>query len=201
MSANAAPKRVFLLSPANLSGARAKLLMNSDARSELAGRLRSEGAPLGEVFTFISGLYFRGKLAYARAFSDGGTPPASSVFVITSASGLLPPDKLTSPQHLRRMATVAIHVTSKRYIRALERDVLQLTAQLDGDSEVVLLGSMATPKYVQPLSRVLGARLLIPRAFVGLGDMARGALLLRAVRERAPLEYVTFASTRVSAPR
>lgn len=173
--------------------------MKSNARGELARRLRSEGAPLGDVFSFISGLYFRGKLAYAKAFSDGQTLLGSSVFVITSASGLLSPDKMTSPRDLRRMATVPIHVSSKRYIRALEGDASQLAAQLDGDAEVVLLGSVATPKYVGPLSRVLGTRLVIPRAFVGLGDMARGALLLRSVRERTPLEYVRIASTRISA--
>jgi hypothetical protein len=175
--------------------------MKRNARSELAQRLRSEGAPLGEIFSFISGLYFRGKLAYARAFSDGGTSLASSVLVITSASGLIPPERVTSPQHLRRMATVPIHVSSKRYIKALEHDALQLMAQFGRDAEVVLLGSIATPKYIEPLSRVVGTRLVIPRAFVGLGDMARGALLLRAVRERTPLEYVTFSSISTFAPK
>jgi len=201
MPGNATPRRVFVLSPANLSGPRAQLLMRSNTRSELAQRLRAEGAPLGEVFSFISGLYFRGKLAYARAFSDAATPLGNSVLVITSTSGLIPPDRVTSPQHLRRMATVPIHVSSKRYIKALEQDALQLAAQLDGDTEVVLLGSVATPKYIAPLSRILGTRLVIPRAFVGLGDMARGALLLRAVRERTPLDYITFASTRASASK
>src|SRR5438132_10431681 len=52
--------RIFLLSPANISGERAKLLLRESAAFPLAQRLQSQGAPLGEVFSFISGLYFRG---------------------------------------------------------------------------------------------------------------------------------------------
>ena len=61
--------RVFLLSPASCHGERARLLLRDEACFDLALRLRGEGAPLGEVFSFLSGLYFRGKLAYARAFA------------------------------------------------------------------------------------------------------------------------------------
>src|SRR5207249_8398648 len=67
--------QIFLLSPANCAGKRAGFLLRKDARSALAQRLRSrDGATIGEVFTFMSGLYFRGKLAYASAFAK---PPRS----------------------------------------------------------------------------------------------------------------------------
>ena len=58
---------VFLLSPANCGGTRAQLLLKSQT-SPLTARLANGGAPLGEVFTFMSSLYFRGKLAYATRF-------------------------------------------------------------------------------------------------------------------------------------
>ena len=64
------PFRIFLLSPAHCGGKRAELLLNDRASFSLAVRLRSEaGATLGEAFSFLSGLYFRGKLAYADHFA------------------------------------------------------------------------------------------------------------------------------------
>jgi hypothetical protein len=54
----------------------------------------------------------------------------------------------------------------------------------------VLLGSVATEKYVTPLTQVLGDRLYFPLAFVGRGDMSRGGLLLRCARTREPLDCV-----------
>ena len=69
-------KRVFLLSPANCNGVRAGWILRRNARSEMAKRLRHpEGVPLAEVYTFLSALYFRGKIAYARAFAN---PPPSA---------------------------------------------------------------------------------------------------------------------------
>ena len=66
--------RIFLLSPARTSGKRASLLMSKKSEFDLAKRLRSgAGVPVGEVFTFLSGLYFRGKYAYSKHF---GRPPA-----------------------------------------------------------------------------------------------------------------------------
>ncbi|HEY6929256.1 MAG TPA: hypothetical protein VJA66_06235, partial [Thermoanaerobaculia bacterium] len=63
-------QRIFLLSPASCSGARARMLLRRQARFPLAERVRRpEGAPLGEVFSFLSGLYFRGKHTYAQAFA------------------------------------------------------------------------------------------------------------------------------------
>jgi hypothetical protein len=62
-----------------------------------------------------------------------------------------------------------------------------------GDCEVVLLGSVATPKYVEPLLGIFGERLMFPAEFVGRGDMSRGGLLLRYAREQAQLTYVPVA--------
>ncbi|HWN91068.1 MAG TPA: hypothetical protein VNQ15_06645, partial [Verrucomicrobiae bacterium] len=94
--------RVFLLSPAHCRGERASLVLGPRARFDLALRLRaSPGAPLGEVFSFLSGLYFRGKLTYARAFAS---PPAGvpGVYVITPTDGLELAETAVDVSRLRR---------------------------------------------------------------------------------------------------
>ena len=48
-----------MLSPANAAGVRGRLILNQSARFDLARRLQRDGLPLGELFSFISGLYFR----------------------------------------------------------------------------------------------------------------------------------------------
>ena len=69
-------RQIFLLSPASCGGKRAALLFNDRAEFDIARRVREgTGAPLGEVFSFLSGLYFRGKITYARAFQNA-PPPA-----------------------------------------------------------------------------------------------------------------------------
>src|SRR5947208_982879 len=86
----AGPHRIFLLSPAHCGGKRAGLLFNDAARFDLAQRIRQAGGvPVGEVFSFVSGLYFRGKLAYAATFGRAprGVSPA---LVITTNRGLVP---------------------------------------------------------------------------------------------------------------
>jgi hypothetical protein len=188
-----APARIFLLSPANASGERADLVVNDRAQFDLAQRLRSPaGAPLGEVFTFLSGLYFRGKLAYATAFAR---PPRGvpGVLVITPSRGLLLPGQPTTLDLLREFASVDVHVRDRRYRAPLERDAGLIAERLGRRGEVVLLGSVATGKYLDVLSAVLGDRLRFPAEFVGRGDMSRGGLLLRCVRERRELTYVPVA--------
>lgn len=176
--------RVFLLSPASTSGRRAQILLRREARFDLALRVRDGGAPLGEVFSFLSGLYFRGKLSYATAFA-----PAGGVFVITSSDGLVPPDRLVGLAELQRFASVPIEATEPRYRAPLLRDLGAL-AETAPDAEVVLLGSIATDKYVEPLTTALGDRLRFPSEFAGRGDMSRGGLLLRCVEESRELAYV-----------
>jgi hypothetical protein len=182
--------RVFLLSPASSSGERARIVMRKEARFGLAERLRSpEGAPIGEVFAFLSGLYFRGKLAYARAFSTPvlGVPGA---LVITPNRGLLALETAVSIATLRAFSLVDIHEGDPRYRRPRARDARVLARAAGPHAEVVLLGSVATGKYVEVLARVFGERLLFPSAFVGRGDMSRGGLMLRAAREGKELDYV-----------
>lgn len=179
-----------MLSPANMAGRRASFLFNPKSQSPLAQRLHGTGAPIGEIFAFISGLYFRGKLAYANAFADTGCQETHPVLIITSTVGLLPPHASLNSRDLRAMAEVPIHQACERYRNSFERDLEALAGRLARNDRIVLLGSVATPKYLEPMLKVLQHRLIIPAAFVGIGDMSRGALLLRAVREGKQLDYV-----------
>ena len=188
----AVPHRVFLLSPAHCGGKRASYLFNDNATFDLARRVREPGgAPLGEVFSFVSGLYFRGKVAYARAFAR---PPAgvAPALVITTDRGLLPADTTVTVADLRDMGCVDIDQGGHRYRRPLARDVRAL-AGASADCEYVLLGSVATGKYVDVLLKALGERLLFPAEFVGRGDMSRGGLMLRCADEGRELTYVPVA--------
>src|SRR4051812_43894747 len=81
--------RVFLLSPAHVGGLRAKLLLNPQAPFALAREFHQRGLTLEAVFTFTSGLYFRGKIAYATRFAN--QTRGDVVRVITSNAGLLDP--------------------------------------------------------------------------------------------------------------
>jgi hypothetical protein len=196
-----APLRVFLLSPAHSGGKRAELLLRDEAEFPLARRLREPGgASLGEAFSFLSGLYFRGKLAYAREFArpPEGEPGAQ---VITPNRGLLDAAASVGVGDLRSFGAVDIRPEEPRYRAPLERDVARLAGH--PGLEVILLGSVATGKYVDVLLDVVGERLLFPIDFVGRGDMSRGALLLRAARERSELAYepVATAVRRGSRPR
>jgi len=186
MPATRQPTQVFLLSPARCDGRRAQVLVNPNARFALAGRLRTgEGAPIGEVFSFLSSLYFRGKIAYATAF---GSANGSSVRVITTNRGLLSPDERVQRAHLEEFACVDLASAGESFKTPLLRDA----QQLDRDHPralAVLLGSIATNKYVGPLLEVFGERLVFPREFVGRGDMSRGGLLLRHANDGQELEY------------
>jgi hypothetical protein len=180
--------RIFLLSPASCSGKRARLVFNPEARFDVAQRLRSpEGAPVGDVFTFLSGLYFRGKLAYARRYAR---PPEGipGVLIITAGAGLVEAEEPVTLRHLERFARVPIDAGEERYRRPLDRAARNLAERAEG-CEVVLLGSIASGKYVDILGKVFQERLLFPADFVGRGDMSRGGLLLRRSREGTELEY------------
>jgi hypothetical protein len=183
------PRRIFLLSPANAAGVRGRLILNASAQFDLALRLRRDGLPLGEIFSFISGLYFRGKLAYARAFAQA-PPGMPGVWVITAGRGLVPADQVVSMAELREMLRVPIEPSDPRYRLPLERAARILAGRAGKRCEVVLLGSIASPKYVEPLLPVLGKRLLFPAEFVGRGDMSRGGLMLRQARTGIPLNHI-----------
>lgn len=188
------PRRIFLLSPANCGGKRAGWLLRKDGGSPLAQRLRADGATIGEIFTFMSGLYFRGKMAYARTFAD---PNAgySGIQVIVPGLGLCPPDVKIDLPGLRAIARVRVDLDDRRYVGPLRRDVALLAAHTDAADSVVLLGSLATPKYIEPLTEILGARLCFPEEFIGRGDMSRGSLMLRCAAERRELRYVAPADS------
>ncbi|HUR92517.1 MAG TPA: hypothetical protein VMY38_07565 [Gemmatimonadaceae bacterium] len=180
---------IFLLSPANTAGKRAKVLMNPGAEFDLAKRLRNDELTLGETFSFLSGLYFRGKLAYARKFGA-----SENIFVITSHRGLVSPDTVVDLDELRAFATVPIDLEEPRYVRPMMRSARELAAAIDTTCPVVLLGSIATRKYIEPLGEVFGARLVFPAAFVGRGDMSRGGLMLRSVVSGKELDYIPVAT-------
>jgi len=185
--------RTFLLSPANLKGARGRRLIQEQSASELGMRLRAGSATLAEVFSFTSSLYFRGKLAYARAFGASHSGIEGS-YVITASRGLMLPDTSVDLAMLKELTAIAeLDPEDDRYRIPLERDASALNERLGDAGEVVLLGSVATPKYVKPLLNIFGARLLFPSAFAGRGNMSRGGLLLRSVRERRELGYISVA--------
>jgi hypothetical protein len=190
---NQSRRRIFLLSPANLRGVRARRLHQPECVSELSMRLRAGRATLGEIFSFASSLYFRGKLAYARTFG-ASQACIESCYVITSSRGLLPPDTLVDLAMLEELTAVAeVDPEDDRYRIPLERDAAALNERLGEAGEVILLGSVATPKYTKPLLAVFGKRLLFPSAFAGRGNMSRGGLLLRSAREGQELSYVSIA--------
>ena len=196
----AVSQRIFLLSPANTSAKRGQLLFNEPSQFDLARRLRREGALLGEIFTFISGLYFRGKLAYAQAFAS---PPDNvpGILVMTTSRGLLTPDTVLTLGELLEMSRVPIEEADSRYREPLCRDARALASRVGPDCKIVLLGSIASTKYVAPLLEIFGTQLLFPGEFVGRGDMSRGGLLLRCVQERMELQYASVASAELRGAR
>lgn len=188
-------QRVFLLSPANCGGRRAQLMLTPRAGFALARQLQSrEGAPLGDVFSFVSGLYFRGKLAYARRFAHPPDPSdpmlAGGVLVITPNAGLRAAQTRVTADSFRGFAAADVDIRNPAYRMPLEESARALLEAIGPECEVVLLGSIASGKYVDPLLPVFGRRLVFPFHFVGRGDMSRGGLMLRCVAAGLELEYV-----------
>jgi hypothetical protein len=192
--------RIFLLSPAFAGGIRGKMLLRPEANFDLAVRLRDGGLPLGEAFAFISGLYFRGKLAYAEAFA---APPEGipGAFVISAGHGLVPPETVVTLEQFQYMASIPVDAAEARYREPLERACRTLAEITGPDCDFVLLGSVATLKYLEPIVGVFGHRLLFPEDFVGRGDMSRGGLMLRSARAGVPLKYVPLGNLTRHGPR
>src|SRR4051812_15951546 len=140
------PPRVFLLSPARAGGERMGLLLNPRAKFALALEFQQRGAPVGELFQFASGLYFRGKLAYARAFGRGPAGETGALAILPGR-GLLDVDTVITADELRAVAEVPVDLADARYREPLERDARELAMRVGPKGEVVLLGSVATGKY------------------------------------------------------
>jgi hypothetical protein len=184
-------RRIFLLSPASCGGKRAALLFNESAEFDIARRVREQpGAPLGAVFSFVSGLYFRGKLTYARAFENPPPRRAPGIQIITPTDGLYSPRSLVTLKDLERFASVPIEAGESRYRSPLERDAEKIANRIGPKCEVVLLGSVATGKYVDVLLPIFGDRLVFPKEFIGHGDMARGGMLLKHAAAGSELTYI-----------
>lgn len=188
MSTSTRNSKIFLLSPARTSGKRAQMVMRPQATFDLAVRLRTNGASIGELFRFMSGLYFRGKLAYAEAFA---APPAglAGAYVITSRLGLVPVDRVLTLDNLGLLSAGEIDHEDAAYVSRLQRDARRLCEAMGAACSAVLLGSIATAKYLRPLRDVFGERLMFPEPFIGRGDMSRGGLMLRAVQAGVELSY------------
>jgi hypothetical protein len=187
--------RIFLLSPANCGGIRARRVVSDAAQFPLAEQLRtSAGASLGEVFSFVSGLYFRGKLAYARRFTCPPDPTdrvvAGGILVITPNAGLRAADVAVTRESIQAFAGEPIDMANNRYRRPLEQGARALGASIGPDCDVVLLGSIASGKYVEVLLPIFGERLLFPPSFIGRGDMSRGGLMLRCAASGEELDYI-----------
>lgn len=166
--------------------------MSPRANFDAAKMYRSpEGVPIALAFAFMSALYFRGKITYAMHFSD-----LDHVRVIAPGFGLVRPDWRITEERMKTLSKTEVDVRKRNYRKPLERDGRELAASIDPASPVILLGSVASGKYVDVLWPIFGERLLFPAIFAGLGDMSRGGLLLRAARANCELEYTSLTAPR-----
>ena len=193
-----AVNRVFLLSPANCGGARAKQVLSPDAHFALAEELRSPcGAMLGDVFTFVSGLYFRGKLTYALHFAAPPSPRIRSSAAASSSSRrarvFAAPTRWSLMRRCRRLPGATCTPTMPATVGRSSAAPACSSARSGPAARSCSLAASRRRKYVDVLLEIFGDRLRFPVEFVGRGDMSRGGLLLRKVREGTELEYVPVA--------
>ncbi len=165
------------------------MLVRERAGFDLAVKLREGSATIGEVYSFISGLYFRGKMAYAEAFraAPPGVPPA---LVMVPGAGLVPPETPVLIEQLRATADIPVDERNDTYRNALLQAARLLDQHAGAECLYVLLGSVASGKYTGPLLEIFGERLVFPADFVGRGDMSRGGLMLRCARSGIELTYI-----------
>ncbi|HEX4748410.1 MAG TPA: hypothetical protein VH302_02610 [Bryobacteraceae bacterium] len=182
--------RVFLLSPAKAGGPRYEMLVRSAARFDLAVKLREGVANIGEIYSFISGLYFRGKLTYTEAFPSA-PENVPSALVIVPGAGLLLPETLVTIDQLKAISEIPVDEAIAAYREPLLEAAKLLDRHAGPDCAHILLGSIASAKYIGPLLDVFGRRLLFPSEFVGRGDMSRGGLMLRCARSGTELTYIS----------
>src|SRR5438874_10005490 len=135
--------RIFLLSPAYAGGERARMMLRDQAQFPLARKRRAKsGAPIADVFTFLSGLYFRGKIAYANAFARPARG-TSGVLVITPTRGLIDSRTRICLDDLREFAEVDIDQDDPRYQMPIERDARHLATKLPAHRDLLLFGRIA----------------------------------------------------------
>src|SRR5687767_2693589 len=150
--------KIFLISPASLAGIRGRAVLEGRSSAPFMEALRAEGVRLVEVYAFISSLYFRGKLEYAVRFAR---PPGgiAGAWVITPTRGLVGADARVTLADLEEFASGSIETDDARYRDALRRTALHVASGLGGAGDVVLLGSIASSRYLEPLAEVFGERL------------------------------------------
>jgi hypothetical protein len=165
------------------------MLVREQASFDLAVKLRQGTALISEVYSFISGLYFRGKMAYAEAFR-AAPPGIPSALVIVPGVGLVPPDTPVTIEQLRAIADIPVDESNQTYRDALLCAARLLDHHAGPACLYVLLGSIASGKYTGPLLELFGERLIFPADFVGRGDMSRGGLMLRCAHSGIELSYV-----------
>jgi hypothetical protein len=168
------------------------MLLRPDATFELAERLRRGPVSIGEVYSFISGLYFRGKVAYVEAFANAPSALPSST-IIVPGQGLVTLETPVTSDQLAAIGSVSIESDHQAFRTALVRDALRIEQHAGPECTFVLLGSIASDKYTEPLLEVFGERLVFPADFVGRGDMSRGGLMLRAAGSGVELDYIPVA--------
>jgi hypothetical protein len=196
----APPSRIFLLSPAKAGGRRYSILTSDKASFELALKFRAGSATLGEIYSFISGLYFRGKIAYAAAFG-AVLGQSSNALVIVPGLGLLPPETVFSSEQLRATAQIEVDEDNPIHHDALLAAAGSLDRATGHQCSFVLLGSVASAKYTTALLKVLDHRLLFPAEFVGRGDMSRGGIMLRSAASGEELTYIPVTGAQLRGPR
>ncbi len=163
------------------------MVMSERATFELATRLRTaDGAPLGEVFAFLSGLYFRGKLAYARAFARPPDPasPISGAgsFVITPNAGLRSVDTPVTLAALRALRRRRHRRRQPEVPPAARSRAPAPSPRTSGRTARSCSSAASRRPSTSTSCRASSAqRLLFPADFVGRGDMSRGGLMLRSV--------------------
>jgi hypothetical protein len=123
------------------------------------------------------------------------------VQIISAGEGLRAPDERVDLARLRAWAEVDIDAGNRRFTEPLVEHAEELARAVGSGCRFVLLGSVATDKYVRPLAKVFGDWLLFPSDFVGRGDMSRGSILLKAAAAGRELPYVPVEGTRRSTAR
>jgi hypothetical protein len=152
---------------------------------------RTLAVTIEDAFIYTSSLYFRGKMAYAKQFVVAPDACAGEgIYIIAPGYGLVHPNWPIALQKLQRLSQVPVDSRVEDYRQPLVRSARALARKLPADTKVVLLGSLMPGKYLHVLRPIFRERLIVPQKFIGMGDMRRGALLLRAAFCGQELEYV-----------